>query len=83
MSLFGFLTAHFWAIYLTCALIMMIIAVVIQLVRGQLRLSDVLILPLVGALSFFGMFVILMALLCHGLEMIMDETGRNRVLWQK
>ncbi len=62
---------------------MMAIAIVDRVVHRQIKLSDLIALPIVGMLSFGGIIVIVVALLCHGMEKLLDGTGTNKVLWEK
>jgi len=73
----------FLAWYFLGAVIMMAIAIVRNLIHRQIKLSDRIVLPFVGMLSFGGVAVILVALFCRGIEMLLDETDKNRIIWEK
>ena len=71
----------FW--YFFGAVIMMAIAIVKCIIDRKIKLSDLIILPIVGALSFGGVIVIVMALFCHGIERLLDVTGNNKTIWER
>lgn len=73
----------FLAIYFIGFLIMVVIALVSLFSYGEIRLSDVVILPIAGMLSVFGIAVLLIVLLCQAIETAVDRYGNNRVLWRK
>ncbi len=69
--------------YLLGAVIMMVLAICKCLKDRVIKLSDLIILPLVGALSFGGIIVLLVALICYGIEKLLDYTGTNKMIWEK
>lgn len=71
----------FW--YFLGAVIMMAIAIVKCIIDRKIKLSDLIILPIVGALSFGGVIIIVVALLCHGIERLLDGTGTNKTIWER
>lgn len=71
----------FW--YFLGAVIMMAIAMCKCIIDRRIKLSDLIILPIVGALSFGGVIVIMVALFCHGIERLLDGTDTNKVIWEK
>ena len=71
----------FW--YFLGAVIMMAIAIVKCIIDRKIKLSDLIILPIVGALSFGGLLIIVVALLCYGIERLLDGTGTNKTIWER
>ena len=71
----------FW--YFLGAVIMMAIALCKCITDRKIKLSDLIVLPIVGALSFGGVIVIVVVLICHGIERLLDNTGTNKVIWEK
>jgi len=71
------------AIYFIGFLIMVVIALIAILSTGKLRLSDVIIIPIASMLSFGGIAVLLIVLLCKGISLWLDKKGKNKVLWRK
>ena len=69
----------FW--YFLGAVIMMAIALAKCVIDREIKLSDLIVLPIVGALSFGGVAVLMVVVLCRGIEKLMDGTGTNKLIW--
>ena len=62
---------------------MMAIAILDRVIHRQFTLSDLIVLPIIGMLSFAGVAVLMVVLFCHGIEIVLEETGNNKVLWER
>ncbi len=71
------------AIYLIGALIMVVIALIAILSTGKIQLSDLIMIPVAGVLSWGGIVVLLAVLMCKGIELWLYVHGKNKVLWRK
>ena len=70
-------------IYLIGALIMVVIALIAILSTGKIQLSDLIMIPVAGELSWGGRVVLLAVLMCKGISLWLDVHGKNKVLWRK
>ena len=71
------------AIYLIGALIMVVIALIAILSTGKIQLSDLIMIPIAGLLSWGGIVVLLAVLMCNGIALWLHVHGKNKVLWRK
>lgn len=73
----------FLALYFIGFFLMLAIAVVYWLRKGDIKLSDIIVLPIVGMLSLGGIAVLIVILLCKGIELLLDESGKNKIFWTR
>ena len=73
----------FFFIYLIGVLVMAIYALLSFFKQGEVKLSDLIVLPIVSMLSIGGIAVLIVIRFCEWLERVMDASGKNKVYWKR
>lgn len=73
----------FFMLYLIGALVMAVYTFLSYFHQGEIKLSDLIVLPIVSMLSIGGIAVLLVIRFCEWFERHLDESGNNKVFWQR